>query len=124
MYFALFERLRQFRECGLPMWIQLTHHVDPTFSQDNFDNSTILRAIHTLLCRSLNHALVVETVQQPGPAARMTVMFRSKFVCGRGWVARNWEKCNILLAGQTKGENNAVKHSFLDRTSTSLRYNY
>src|SRR3546814_9418987 len=71
MYFALFERLRQFRECGLPMWIQLTHHVDPTFSQDNFDNSTILRAIHTLLCRSLNHALVVETVQQPGHRSRI-----------------------------------------------------
>src|SRR3546814_3135073 len=70
MYFALFERLRQFRECGLPMWIQLTHHVDPTFSQENFDNSTILRAIHTLLCRSLNHALVVETVQQPGHRSR------------------------------------------------------
>src|SRR3546814_10731640 len=78
MYFALFERLRQFRECGLPMWIQLTHHVDPTFSQDNFDNSTILRAIHTLLCRSLNHALVVETVQQPGHRSRIDCQIRSE----------------------------------------------
>src|SRR3546814_6269971 len=85
MYFALFERLRQFRECGLPMWIQLTHHVDPTFSQDNFDNSTILRAIHTLLCRSLNHALVVETVQQPGHRSRIDCQIASQIAGRRCW---------------------------------------
>src|SRR3546814_12671228 len=90
MYFALFERLRQFRECGLPMWIQLTHHVDPTFSQDNFDNSTILRAIHTLLCRPLNHALVVETVQQPGHRSRIDCQIRARSEesrVGKEWVS-------------------------------------
>ncbi|KRG87321.1 hypothetical protein ABB33_00520 [Stenotrophomonas acidaminiphila] len=62
MYFALFERLHQLRERGVPMRFQFTYCIVSTLSQNNFDNSSVMRAIHTLLRRSLDHALLLKAV--------------------------------------------------------------
>ncbi|KDC13741.1 hypothetical protein L504_4088 [Bordetella bronchiseptica F2] len=44
------------------MRLQFMHRIVSVLNQNNFDNSAIMRAIHTLLRHSLDHALLFKTV--------------------------------------------------------------